>query len=113
MGEKEEIVLENLLGDKYYECKTALQIMQEQEIEDVVHETLTRLKKGNSEYGESNEYAARIVKAFRTLTKKELTVDDYYLLMILTKIVRETNKNKYDNVLDIAGYALLWLKYKK
>lgn len=113
MGEKEEVVLECLLGDEHNEYKTALLLLQEQELERVGKEVVERLKKGNIEYGESNEYVAKIVSAFRTLTKKDFTIDDYYLLMLLTKIAREVHSHKKDSLLDLAGYALLWLKYRK
>ncbi|MEM4337096.1 MAG: DUF6378 domain-containing protein [Candidatus Woesearchaeota archaeon] len=73
-----------------------------------------RLLKGRTEYGDSIEETDTILKIFNTITNKQLTSDDYYLLMILTKIIRDylgTNKNgKFDNILDIAGYSCLWLK---
>lgn len=36
---------------------------------------------------------------------KPLTATDVALMMILTKIARQRNRNKRDNLVDIAGYA--------
>lgn len=114
MGEKELNEMKKYMSEEeFVEFVSALELYQRNQIEKIGEEVISRLKRGNSEYGESNGYAAKIVKIFRTISGKEFTVDDYYLLMIITKLVREYNKSKYDNILDLAGYSLLWLKFKK
>lgn len=74
----------------------------------------TRLLRGRVQYGDSLEEIKKIVDAFNLITNKNLTEDDYFLLMLLTKSVRdylgEEKNGKFDNILDIAGYSTLWVK---
>lgn len=56
-------------------------------------------------YGKVGDNFARIAKIWSGILDKEITKEQVGLCMIGVKVARECNKNKRDNLIDIAGYA--------
>lgn len=66
------------------------------------------VERGRS-YGKSTLHFARTVGAinavFRHKFNEDLTPSDWAMMMMIDKIAREQNSPKWDNAVDMAGYA--------
>lgn len=58
-------------------------------------------------YGPPSRNITAIAAVWSTLFSAQITPRQVVLAMIATKLVRETNKPKHDNRLDIAGYICI------
>ena len=67
------------------------------------------IEERGSNYGSFTDNAQRIMAMYNILTNnREAGQKGYPAFMIITKLVREFNKHKSDNLEDIQGYAKLW-----
>lgn len=57
------------------------------------------------EYGSSKKSFTKIAKGWEQIFDCEITPEKVALAMIWLKTCRELNKEKRDNIVDIAGYA--------
>lgn len=58
-----------------------------------------------NDYGSATDACNDIASHWSVILKTEVTPEQVCLCMVAMKIVRECNKSKRDNVVDIAGYA--------
>lgn len=70
-----------------------------QEAEQIIH------GERRAEYGSVTDSFAKVAKIWSAITKTEITPAQVGLMMIALKLVRESNKHKRDNLVDIMGYA--------
>lgn len=61
----------------------------------------------NDDYGPPKQHLESVALIASELIGKELTPDDIIVVMLAMKLVRERNKHKSDNLVDIAGYVAL------
>ena len=59
----------------------------------------------NKSYGNPSENFDNIARMWSVILKKEVSAHDVGLCMVATKVAREINVHKRDNLVDIAGYA--------
>ena len=59
----------------------------------------------NKDYGHPRENFGDIAMMWSIYKGVEFTARDVAMMMILTKVCRDKNKPKEDNLVDIAGYA--------
>ena len=59
----------------------------------------------NKDYGHPKESTEKTAALWTAYLGHTITPDDVCMLMILLKIVRQKNRYKRDNLIDIAGYA--------
>jgi hypothetical protein len=63
------------------------------------------------DYGDYREEASKLAQVWTVILdgklKEPLTAEDIPKLMIALKLVRETNKAKRDNRVDMVGYTIL------
>lgn len=62
-------------------------------------------KDRTDDYGHPSEYFGQIAVVWGELLDCTITPEQVVLCMVLVKVMRENNKPKRDNVVDIAGYA--------
>jgi len=60
------------------------------------------------DYGPLRESFERIAMVWSGILKAHVTTEQVALCMIGVKIVREANKHKDDNVVDLYGYTLCY-----
>lgn len=65
----------------------------------------------NKDYGGVKEDFDRIAQMWSAIFGIDITGDQVPLAMIAVKMSRQANKNKRDNIVDIAGYAHTLEKY--
>ena len=58
-----------------------------------------------SEYGDPKNNYAKIALMYNLITGDNIHGKDVAIIMIITKLVREGNKHKEDNLIDLCGYA--------
>lgn len=58
-------------------------------------------------YGDSPKKYDAIARLWSVVLRKKVTPEEVVLCMLLIKIARESIKHKRDNLVDIAGYALI------
>jgi predicted NUDIX family NTP pyrophosphohydrolase len=56
-------------------------------------------------YGNPEDNLGRIARLWAAFLNIDISTTDVASMMILLKIARETNMHRYDNWVDIAGYA--------
>ena len=58
------------------------------------------------EYGKMSDSFPKIAQVWSAILGTEVTANDVALMMIGLKIIREKNRHKDDNILDIYGYGI-------
>jgi hypothetical protein len=62
----------------------------------------------NADYGDHERESERVAAIWNVLVDgKEITADLVDMMMMTLKMVRETNRHKHDNIVDIVGYSML------
>jgi len=64
------------------------------------------------DYGDMQQSFDNIAKMWSVITGTEISARQVGLMMISLKVVRDNNKPKRDNVVDIVGYSYLLSKLK-
>lgn len=64
------------------------------------------------DYGDMQQSFDNIAKMWSVIAGTEISARQVGLMMISLKVVRDNNKPKRDNVVDIAGYAFCTSKLK-
>jgi hypothetical protein len=77
-----------------------------EERENILQEAM-RITTGdrNKDYGSPAEDFGRVAKLWSAILGVNITPMQAVMCMVLLKVSRQTNKNKRDNLVDIAGYA--------
>lgn len=63
-----------------------------------------RKEEKERQYGDFHTSMEHTRDVFNALTKKDLTTQDIYLVIICLKLSRECVTHKYDNMLDVIAY---------
>lgn len=74
-----------------------------EEVQDTLKERGTQ----NGYDADKERSAAKIAKVFNSLTGRDLTEQEAWTFMICLKLVRNQNKPRRDNIVDLIGYAAL------
>lgn len=72
-----------------------------------VQDTLKERGNQNGYDADKERSAAKIAKVFNALTGRDLTEQEAWTFMICLKLVRNQNKPRRDNIVDLIGYAAL------
>lgn len=57
------------------------------------------------QYGDIDVNIKNMVDLFNLYTKRDLTIEEGYLMLIFNKLARESYKHKQDNLLDLVAYV--------
>jgi len=72
-----------------------------QQAQDIVY---NRSEEKTRQYGDFHTSMEIMSNISKTLTGKDITVKDCYLIMVALKLSRETYSHKEDNILDAVAY---------
>jgi len=79
------------------------------EAADIIYERKDRDERPYGDFFENMEEAATMASL---MSRKTITAEDAYHVLISLKFVRESNFHKYDNLLDAIGYIASLCDYK-
>lgn len=88
--------------DRVHLCKTPQKGILEE-----VQDTLKERGNQNGYDKDKERSAAKIAKVFNALTGRDLTEQEAWTFMICLKLVRNQNKPRRDNIVDLIGYTAL------
>lgn len=81
--------------------------MNVNEIKDLL-DNFFREKSDN--YGDYYTQFEKLANIFNVLTNKNITCEDCVLVLILLKLLRESNRHNNDNIIDAIGYLRMLIK---
>lgn len=67
-------------------------------------------KEKSNDYGNYYTQFEKLANIFNILTNKNITAEDCVLVLILLKLLRESNNHKNDNIIDAIGYLRMLIK---
>jgi hypothetical protein len=62
------------------------------------------------DYGHPSENMSHIAMIASAILGREISYEDVVVIMIATKLSRQMNRHKRDNLVDLAGYSWVWSK---